>query len=92
VIALWSLRSSRRVFVAGLLLIVVNLLATVTWMLSGQVVAGTIAHLAGLAFLTVTGAMAVRVILRPGSVDQNKIIGALCVYLLLGIAWAELCQ
>lgn len=39
-----------------------------------------------------TAAIAVRAIVQPGPVDRNKIIGALCVYLLIGIAWAELYQ
>lgn len=37
-----------------------------------------------------TAAIAVHAIVQPGPVDRNKIIGALCVYLLIGIAWAEL--
>lgn len=90
VIALWSLHSRRQVFVAGLSLIAVNILATATWMMSGNTGTGMIAHLSGLGFLALTGFVAVRAILQPGPVDLNKVTGALCVYLLIGIAWAEL--
>jgi hypothetical protein len=92
VIALWSLRASRPVFVAGILLIAVNVLATVVWLLAGQGVADVAAHLSGLAFLALAAAVALRAIFLPGPVDLNKVTGSLCVYLLIGVAWAELYQ
>ncbi len=92
VIALWSLRAARPVFVAGLLLIAVNILATAVWMLAGQAAAGVFAHLSGLCFLMLAAVVAVRAIFLPGPVDLNKVTGSLCVYLLIGIAWAELYQ
>lgn len=91
-IALWSLRSTRRLFAIGLALIAANILATAVWMMLGGVFADVAGHLSGLAFLALTAIVAVRAILRPGPVDHDKIIGALCVYLLLGIAWAEAYQ
>ena len=92
VIALWSLRASRPVFVAGLVLIAVNVVATVVWLLAGRGVADVAAHLSGLAFLALAAAVALRAIFLPGPVDLNKVTGSLCVYLLIGIAWAELYQ
>ena len=72
VIALWSLRATRRVFAIGLALIVVNVLATGIWMLAGHEVAGTAAHLSGLVFLVLAAAVAVRALFRPGPVDLNS--------------------
>jgi len=92
VIALWSLRATRPVFVAGLVLIAVNVLATVVWMLGDQEVGGIAAHMSGLVFLALAAVVAVRAIFLPGPVDLNKVMGSLCVYLLIGIAWAELYQ
>ena len=92
VIALWSLRATRPVFVAGLVLIAVNIVATVVSMLGDQEVGGIAAHMSGLVFLVLAAVVAVRAIFLPGSVDLNKVTGSLCVYLLIGIAWAELYQ
>lgn len=42
--------------------------------------------------MPLAAAVAVRAIFLPGPVDLNKVTGSLCVYLLIGIAWAELYQ
>tara|TARA_R110002072_G_scaffold130512_1_gene269390 strand:- start:263 stop:934 length:672 start_codon:yes stop_codon:yes gene_type:complete len=39
-------------------------------------------------FFCVTTLLACRQILFQGSVDLNKIIGAICIYILLGLTWA----
>ena len=92
VVALWSLRSSRRVFIGGLTLISVYIFATFAWMILDQPLARATAHLAALAFLAVTAVLAMDAILRPGAVDLNKVVGAICVYLLFGLAWSEAYQ
>lgn len=91
-IALWSLQSSRPVFFSGLALIAVNILATAAWLLLNQETVGVVSHVSGLAFLVLTTIVAGRELFRPGSVDPNKIVGALCVYVLIGIIWAILFQ
>ena len=92
VIAFWSLQAARPVFVAALLLIAVNIVATAIWMLGGREMGGIAAHVSGLAFLVLIAVVAVRAIFQPGPVDLNKVTGSLCVYLLIGIAWAEAYQ
>ncbi len=92
IIALWSLRAARSVFVTGLVLIAMNIVATSIWMLAGREGAGVLAHLSGLVFLVLAAVVAVRAIFLPGPVDLNRVTGSLCVYLLIGIAWAELYQ
>lgn len=39
-------------------------------------------------FFSITTLLACRQILFQGSVDLNKIIGAICIYILLGLTWA----
>ena len=92
VAALWSLNTSRPVFLAGLALITAYILATIAWMLLDQPMGHATGHLAALAFLALTAAQAIRAILQPGAVNLNKLVGAVCVYLLLGVTWSEAYQ
>ena len=92
VTALWNLRSSRRVLSSGLTLIAVNILATAAWLLLNHEPASLLSDLSGLAFLALTTWAAGRELFRLGPVDPNKIVGALCVYVLIGVIWAMLYQ
>jgi hypothetical protein len=65
----------------------------------GVAVAGIFVELAGLhylhlsimlAFFIFTAYQAARQVLFSGSIDGNKIIGSICIYLLLGLIWAIL--
>jgi hypothetical protein len=42
-------------------------------------------------YLVVTARVAMQQVLFSGPVDGNKIIGAVCVFLLLGLIWTTLC-
>ncbi len=44
--------------------------------------------LVALVFVALVGFIAMRDVLYGGEVDQNRLMGAVCVYLLLGLAWA----
>ena len=44
--------------------------------------------LVGLVFVALVGFIAMRDVLYGGEVDQNRLMGAMCVYLLMGLAWA----
>jgi voltage-gated potassium channel len=50
---------------------------------------GTVQLVSLLVFTVVTIIMASRQVLLTGAVDSNKIVGAICIYLLMGVAWAE---
>ncbi|MGB5329343.1 MAG: potassium channel family protein [Gammaproteobacteria bacterium] len=90
--ALWSVGTTRRGFQIAMALLAVNVVATVVWLLADGVWAAPIAHTAGFFFLTILAVAAVRAILEPGPVTLDKMIGGLCVYLLIGIGWGELYQ
>jgi len=42
-----------------------------------------------LLFTIVTIVICCRQVLLTGSIDRNKILGAICIYLLMGLAWAQ---
>lgn len=50
---------------------------------------GTVQLVSLVVFSLLTIIMASRQVLLTGAVDSNKIVGAICIYLLMGIAWAE---
>lgn len=41
-----------------------------------------------LVFFSLTAWIAARQVLFTGAIDQNKILGAICIYLLIGLIWA----
>lgn len=44
--------------------------------------------LVALVFVALVGFIAMRDVLYGGEVDQNRLMGAMCVYLLIGLAWS----
>ena len=44
--------------------------------------------LVALVFVALVGFIAMKDVLYGGEVDQNRLMGAMCVYLLIGLAWA----
>jgi hypothetical protein len=92
VIALWSLHSSRAGFRGGIALVVINLMATAVWFLLGIQAAALVSKASGLVFLALGSVVAVNQVFRRDRVDLNKVVGALCIYLLIGTIWALLFQ
>lgn len=87
-IGIWSLHGTRRVFLLGIVLVTLG-------------VGGNILALAGAGpffvylslssytlFLLLTISLAIQQVMHSGTVDANSIIGAICIYLLLGMIWA----
>ena len=92
VIALWSLHASSTAFRGGIALVVVNLLTSVGWFPLGSGTADLLSKASGLAFLVLVGVVAAIQVFRRDRVDLNKVVGALCIYLLIGAIWAILFQ
>lgn len=90
--ALLTVGANPQLFRVALVLIAINVVATALWLFTDSVIAGRTANAAGFAFLCTLALSAMRTILEPGPVTLDKMIGALCIYLLIGIAWAELYQ
>jgi hypothetical protein len=88
VIALWSLRSSRIAFYGGVALILVNILANTAWLLLGSELGSGVSKASGLVFLVLSISRAAYQVFRPDRVDLNKIVGALCIYILIGAIFA----
>lgn len=89
-IGIWSMRGTQRGFLMAIVLVALgiggNLLA-----LAGAGLVFTYLSLVGyILFLLLSISMATRQVFRSGTVDANSIIGAVCIYLLLGVIWSLL--
>jgi len=86
----WSIKGGGHSFLTGIGLVLTVLIVTI---------AGLILDWTGLVFLRLTAMllyfalmtwMAVKQVLFSGPIDHNKIVGSVCIYLLLGLIWATL--
>jgi voltage-gated potassium channel len=86
----WGFRATRMRFRTGVVFVMAVLLL---------VIAGTFLDYSGLrythlllllAYFIWTCWVAARQVLFTGTIDGNKIVGAICIYLLLGLIWAML--
>lgn len=87
-IGVWSLHGVRRLFLLGIVLMTLGVGGNV-FALAG---AGTsfvyLSLCSYIIFLLLTISLAIRQVMRSKTVDANSIIGAVCIYLLLGVIWA----
>ena len=86
----WSLRGEGRWFTVALGLGALNLVAIAGFLASGNPVWTTLATVALLAFCVLGAIVSIRFILSSAEIDANHLLGALTVYLLLGVIWALL--
>jgi hypothetical protein len=86
IIGIWSLTDSRKMFVIGMSLVILNIILTAMSLLRPSLIIDTLSLLIALAFCSMSLVIALRYVLFDRSMDLNRMIGAICVYLLLGIS------
>ena len=91
VVGAFDLAADGRAFHVGLGFAAIGLVTGVGFYGSDRVLLGVIDLAAIAAFCILAIALKLRrVILLPGAITMNRIVGALCIYLLLGVLWAAL--
>jgi hypothetical protein len=90
VIGVWSLKGGGRYFAVGMTFAVIGVILNVIAANSHAAVVQYGSSLALLGFLLVATAYTLRQIAVGRSIDVNRLAGAVCVYLLLGVIWAML--
>ena len=88
VIGVWSLNKQRVWFIAGLILIILSLFFTLINYFIDSKPLLLIGLFNTLLFCILSMIVAIRQILFRGSITTNKIVGSICIYLLLGYIWA----
>jgi len=86
IVGIWSLMDSRGWFWTGLALVVAEIICTIISLIRPSPVIETLSMLAALAFCILSLGIALRYVLFDRRMDLNRLIGGICVYLLLGVA------
>jgi voltage-gated potassium channel len=85
---IWSLVNEKKLLIAGGVIAVIGV-ATATLNFFGEIPGLELLNIGiMLVFCLASTWIAIQNLLLAGSIDLNKIIGAICIYLLLGINWA----
>ncbi|MGI9343351.1 MAG: potassium channel family protein [Gammaproteobacteria bacterium] len=85
VIGIWSLVDNRRWFIVGIVLVVADVALTIVVLLNDSALAKILVTALEVMFLSISLVIALNHVLFGRGMDVNRIIGAICVYLLLGI-------
>lgn len=87
-IGLWSLSRSGRTFSAAMTFVIAGIILNLLYAYNDQTVFLFASTLAMLAFLFTAAGNAMKHIAMDDNLSANRIIGAVCVYLMLGVIWA----
>ena len=91
IVGVWSLQSSRQRLLLGLALVSISLLGTAANLIFQSELFLWLIIPSRLLFLGLTAVVVLEQVMLSGKVNLNKIVGAVCVYLILGTFWALLC-
>lgn len=87
-IGVWSFRATKRRYWAGLGLLAAIVVVVIIGLILESAGLNYIHLLLVLAFFIWATWLAARQVLFTGTIDVHKIVGAVCIYLLLGLIWA----
>lgn len=87
-VGVWTLKGGRNFFIAGMAFVVVGIVCNVLAINVGSMVFRYCSMLALLGFLVVAITFALRQVVFGTEMNLNRLIGAICVFLLLGIIWS----
>ncbi len=91
VVGVFSMAPNRRVFQLGLGLAAIGVAGAVGYLRTESVALRVVDLVAIICFCLLAIGVAIRqVVFVPGSVTLNRVVGALSIYLLLGVVWAIL--
>jgi len=86
IVGIWSLTGSRKIFMIGMALVIMDVILTTFSLFRPSPVIDTLSLLTALAFCSMSLVIALRHVLFGRRIDLNRMIGGICVYLLLGVA------
>lgn len=87
-IGIWSLLGAGRLFAAGMILVVIGILLNVVFSLTGNALVQIASLIALFAFLLLATINALRLVAVGNEINSNRIVGAVCIYLLFGVMWS----
>jgi voltage-gated potassium channel len=88
IIGLWSLMESRLWFRVGIALVISDLTLTAVYLSTNSMIAEVLRTVIEIAFCALSLVIALDHVLFGRRMDLNRIVGAICVYLLLGLLFS----
>jgi len=85
IIGIWTLIENRTWFIVGIVLVVADLILTAVHIATGSLLAETLTLLLEMSFCGLSLVVALKYVLFGKDMDLNRIVGAICVYMLLGV-------
>jgi len=85
IIGIWTLVENRTWFIAGIVLVVADVILTVVHLVTGSMLGEIVTTLLELLFCGLCFVVALKYVLFGKRMDLNRIVGAICVYMLLGV-------
>jgi len=87
-VGVWSLRGAGRLYSAGMVVAIVGIILSVLSIAREDDILRVAALLAMFVFLLLATFNTLRQVAVGNDISPNRIVGAICVYLLLGIMWS----
>jgi len=89
-VAVWGLIRNRKMFWFGMAMVALGAVSVVVQLVHASVAAKLVGLFSVFTFYFMTTLIAFQEMFRPSSINLNKIIGSVCIYLLVGLNWAIL--
>jgi voltage-gated potassium channel len=88
IIGVWSLKGSGRWFSIAVAFVCLGIILSALYELQSHIIFYVSSALTTLAYLSLATAHAFRQIAVSNNISANRIIGAICVYLMIGVIWS----
>jgi len=88
IIGIWSLPGTKSWFLSGIVLVILGIGSNFLAIAGAGHYFNYLSLISYIIFLLLTISLAIRQVVSSGPINTNRVIGAICIYLLLGFIWA----
>jgi hypothetical protein len=88
IIGIWSLPGTRNWFLLGIVLVTLGIGSNILARAGTGIFFSYLSLCSYIIFLMLTISLAIRQVVRSGPINANRVIGVICIYLLLGLIWS----
>ena len=88
IIGIWSLPGTRNWFLLGIVLVTIGIISNILALVGTGIIFSYLSLCSYIIFLMLTISLAIRQVVRSGPINANRVIGVICIYLLLGLIWS----
>jgi len=87
-VGIWSLRGAGRLFTAGMVVVIVGIVLNILSVAREDDAIHVVSMVAMFVFLLLATWNTMRQVAIGNDINPNRIVGAICIYLLLGVMWS----